>query len=120
MHKCKEETEQAKVVVGTAKSRLQATIEGTKAAWASKTIALKAIKALNESKSAGGSSELKYPSKVTLTLEEYYALSKKAHEAEELANCQVAVAMAQVDFAKENRGKVMTNLEDAYKEINAK
>lgn len=120
MRKCREETEQAKAAVSTAESRLQAAIKETEAARASETIALKAIKALNESESAGGSSESKNPSGVTLTLEEYYALSKKAHEAEELANSRVEAAMAQVDAAKENQGKVMKNLEDANKEINAR
>ncbi|KAH9313499.1 hypothetical protein KI387_022126, partial [Taxus chinensis] len=120
MRKSREEIEQARAATSTAESRFQAAIKEMEAAKASEAIALNAIKALNESESAGGSSEANKSAGVTLSLEEYYALSKRAHEAEELANSRVAAAVAQIDTAKDSQENVMKRLEEASKEINAR
>lgn len=120
MRKSREEIEQARAATSTAESRLQAAIKEMEAAKASEAIALNAIKALNESESAGGSSETNNSAGVTLSLEEYYALSKRVHEAEELANSRVAAAMTQIDAAKDSQENVMKKFEEASKEINAR
>ncbi|GLJ12838.1 hypothetical protein SUGI_0198820 [Cryptomeria japonica] len=120
MRKSREEIEQARAATSTAESRLQAAIKEMEAAKASEAIALNAIKALNESESAGGSSETNNSAGVTLSVEEYYALSKKVHDAEELANSRVAVAMTQIDAAKGSQENVMKKFEEASKEINAR
>eukprot|EP00252_Welwitschia_mirabilis_P000529 TRINITY_DN10502_c0_g1_i1.p1 TRINITY_DN10502_c0_g1~~TRINITY_DN10502_c0_g1_i1.p1 ORF type:complete len:847 (+),score=319.98 TRINITY_DN10502_c0_g1_i1:192-2732(+) len=116
MQKSQEEMEQAKAAISTLESRLQAALKETEAARASEAIALNAIKALNESESAGESAELKSPTGVKLGLEEYYALCKKAHDAEELASSRVQAALEQVEIAKEKHNEVLHKLEEAIKE----
>eukprot|EP01018_Ginkgo_biloba_P014981 Gb_36825 [translate_table: standard] len=117
MRKSNEETEQARAATSTAESRLQAAIKMAEAAQASKAIALAEIKALNESDLTVRSSKATTSAGVTLSFKEYYALSRQAHHAEELANERVAAAMAQIDAAKDSQEEVLRSLDEANKEI---
>ncbi|KAL1193542.1 Protein WEAK CHLOROPLAST MOVEMENT UNDER BLUE LIGHT 1 [Cardamine amara subsp. amara] len=119
LRKAKEEAEQAKAGASTMESRLFAAQKEIEAAKASEWLALAAIKALKESKSTLKVNDNDSPKSVTLSLEEYYELSKRAHEAEELANARVVAAVSQIEEAKETEMRSMENLEEVNRDMDA-
>ncbi|OAY66675.1 Protein WEAK CHLOROPLAST MOVEMENT UNDER BLUE LIGHT 1 [Ananas comosus] len=119
LRKAKEEAEQAKAGANTAEIRLRAALKEIEAAKASEKLAIEAVKALQESEQAL-SNEEDSPNGITLPLEEYFALSRRAHEAEELAHKRVTAAIAQVEMAKNNELNSLERLKETSEEMDEK
>nr|CAD1832264.1 unnamed protein product [Ananas comosus var. bracteatus] len=119
LRKADEEAEQARASVITTEIRMHAALKEIEAARTSEKLALAAIKALQDSEEATSLGE-DSPKGETLSIDEYFTLSKRAHEAEVAAREKAMAATAQVESAKESEFKSLEILNQVYKEIEQK
>ncbi|XP_020589861.1 protein WEAK CHLOROPLAST MOVEMENT UNDER BLUE LIGHT 1-like [Phalaenopsis equestris] len=103
--KVMEEAELAKASASTMELRLQAVFKEIEAAKTSEKLSRDAIKAVENIHEV-----------LTIPLEEYNALSKKANEAEKLANEKLIAAVDQIKAAKRTESMIRQKLEISFKE----
>uniref|UniRef100_A0ACD5XGB3 Uncharacterized protein n=1 Tax=Avena sativa TaxID=4498 RepID=A0ACD5XGB3_AVESA len=118
LRKAKEKAEQTKASAATAEIRLRAALKEIEASKASERLALVAAQALQESEEARSVEDS--PRGVTLPVSDYYALSKRVHEAEELANKRVEAALTQIELAKESESISLERLNEVTREMGQK
>ncbi|XP_014497041.1 WEB family protein At2g38370 isoform X3 [Vigna radiata var. radiata] len=106
------EIEQTKTMIRTAEIRLVAARKMKEAAKAAEAFALVEINALSnhENESLPGN-------QITLSFEEYTALTCKAHDAEEQSRKRVANAMLEVDETNLSNMDILKRVEEATEEV---
>lgn len=117
--KAREEADQVKAEVYVIKLRLEAASREILAMNASKEIATASANALYEYKQ-GAEIEPQADRRMTVSLEEYDMLNKKAQEAEDLAKKQVIRANEKIKEAKQAEVRSLDQLEQLKKQIDAK
>ncbi|CAJ1948442.1 unnamed protein product [Sphenostylis stenocarpa] len=114
--KAMSEIEQTKAMIKTAEIRLVAARKIKEAARAAEAAALAEIKALSHHDNSLGECMQKHDG-VTLSFEEYTALTYKAREAEEHSKKRVVDAMLLVDEANVSKMGILKKVEEATEEV---
>jgi hypothetical protein len=117
--KAREEADQVKAQVNVIKLRLEAASREILAVNASKEIATASANALSEYKQ-GAEIEPQTARRMTLSLQEYDMLNKKAQEAEDLAKKKVIRAIEKIKEAKQDEVRSLDQLEQLTKQIDAR
>lgn len=117
LRKAKEEAELAEASTSIVRSQLLAALKEKEAAQESKRITLAAAKVLQEIEQAAQIAGKDSMPQVILPPDEYLTLSKRVHEAEELAHNKLAAAVAQIDEAKISQNNSLERLKEAYREL---
>lgn len=112
-----EEVEEVKSRSITLESSLLAAQKEIEAAKISEMLARDAITALEKSELAKEKIEKSSTSMVTLTLDEYHELSRRAYKAEEQANERIEAANVQIKIARESEYKSLERLEELNEEL---
>ncbi|CAL0306288.1 unnamed protein product [Lupinus luteus] len=110
------EIDQTKAMISTAEIRLVAARKMKEAARAAEAYALAEIKALSHHESSTGVCMQKHEA-VTLSFEEYTALTRKARSAEEHSKKRVLDATYQVDEANLSKMDILKKVEEATEEV---
>ncbi|KAI3717678.1 hypothetical protein L1987_69445 [Smallanthus sonchifolius] len=116
LQKAKEAAKEAKKRENTTNSKLNAAVRGVEAARASERLAHGAVCAVEESE-WDKSSESEPESEITVSVENYYEVSRKAKEAEDEANGRVSEAISQIDIAKESEQRAEKKLEQVKSDL---
>ncbi|KAH0914298.1 hypothetical protein HID58_028744, partial [Brassica napus] len=117
LRKAKEESDEARTEVTAIESQLAEAKREMEAAKASEKLALAAIKALQETECGKKIEDVSSsPRSIIISVEEYYELSKKAHEVEEAANRKLSEIVSQIEAAKEEESRVLEKLEEVSRE----
>ncbi|BAT97593.1 hypothetical protein LR48_Vigan11g047900 [Vigna angularis] len=114
--KAMSEIEQTKAMIKTAEIRLVAARKIKEAARAAEAAALAEIKALSHNDNSPGECVQKHDG-ITLSFEEYNALTCKAREAEEHSKKRVVDAMLLVDEANVSKMDILKKVEEATEEV---
>ncbi|KAL5710901.1 hypothetical protein ACHQM5_021410 [Ranunculus cassubicifolius] len=118
MSKAKEDGELVKNSASTIDRRLYAVQKEIEASCASERLALAAAKALEKSELIrNNNDDENTPKGVTLSLEEYQALSKKAYDVEEKAHCKLAAVIALIEEAMSSEMRSLERLEQVNREM---
>ncbi|KAJ1379046.1 WEB family [Sesbania bispinosa] len=110
------EIEQTKTMIRTAEIRLVAARKMKEAARAAEAAALAEINALSNHENSPGECMQKRD-EITLSFEEYTALTCKARDAEEQSKKRVADAMLEVDEANLSNMDILKRVEEATEEV---
>ncbi|XP_061344910.1 WEB family protein At2g38370 isoform X2 [Gastrolobium bilobum] len=110
------EIEQTRAMITTAEIRLVAARKMKEAARAAEASALSEIKALSHHESSHGDC-MQMHDGVTLSFEEYAALTSKARDAEEHSKKRIVDAMLQIDEANLSKMDILKRVEEATDEV---
>jgi hypothetical protein len=112
------EIELTKAMIKTAEIRLVAARKMNEASRAAEAATLADINALSNSNHDGSLGECMQKSEeITLSLEEFTTLIRKAQEAEEQSKNRVAEAMLEVDEANSSQMDILKRVEEAAEEV---